>query len=70
MLRSPQPATACGEAEVCWDIRVSVAVKRITPGQTLRQNGKTARESELFKPSAANSQSRIWGSSADRSLAW
>jgi APA family basic amino acid/polyamine antiporter len=34
--------------------RVSLAVTRITPGQTLRQNGNTARASELFKPSAAN----------------
>src|SRR5258708_7450737 len=64
-----QLATACGETTVCWEMRVSVAVKRITPGQTLRQKGKTARESELFKPSAANSSRRIWASSADRRLA-
>ena len=53
-----------------WEMRVRLAVTRITPGQTLRQNGNTARENELFKPSAASSASRIWGSKADRSLAW
>jgi len=55
---------------VCWAMRVSFAVVRITPGQTLRQNGNTARARELFKPSAANSASRIWASRADRSLPW
>ena len=59
-----------GATAACWATRVSFAVTRITPGQTLRQNGNTARASELFKPSAANSARRIWASSADRSLAW
>ena len=49
-----QLATACGEAELCCEMRVSAAVTRMTPGHTLRQKGNTAREKELFNPSAAN----------------
>src|SRR5208283_586005 len=65
-----QLANACGATAAGWVTRVSLAVTRITPGQTLRQNGSTARAKELFKPSAANSARCICRRSADRSLAW
>ena len=63
-----QLATACGATAAGWVTRVSLAVTRITPGQTLRQNGNTARASALFKPLAATSARRIWGSSAERNF--
>jgi len=43
-------------------------LSNIAPGQTLRQNGRTARASALFKPFAATSARRIWGSIAARSF--
>ncbi len=55
-----QLASAWEQRRRRWATRVSFAVTRITPGQTLRQNGNTARANELFKPSAANSARRIW----------
>jgi len=64
-------AGACmGATAALWATRVSLAVTRITPGQTLRQKGKTARAKELFKPLAANSARRICVNNAERSLAW
>jgi hypothetical protein len=68
VLQHLQLATACGATAACWATRVSLAVTRITPGQTLRQNGNTARASALLKPSAATSARRIWGSIAERSF--
>src|SRR6201996_9699682 len=65
-----QLANACGATAAGWVTRVSLAVTRIAPGQTLRQNGRTARASALFKPSAATSARRIWGSIAERSFGW
>src|SRR6202789_2090891 len=63
-----QLANACGATAAGWVTRVSLAVTRIAPGQTLRQNGRTARASALFKPLAAASARRIWGSIAERSF--
>ena len=56
---SIQFANACGARVVGWVTRVSLAVTRIAPGQTLRQNGSTARATALFKPLAAASARRI-----------
>jgi hypothetical protein len=67
---SIQFANASGARVVGWVTRVSLAVARIAPGQTLRQNGSTARASALFKPSAASSARRIWDSMAERSFGW
>ena len=63
-----QLANACGATAAGWVTRVSLAVTRIAPGHTLRQNGSTARASELFKPFAANSARCIWGSIAERNF--
>ena len=63
-----QLANTCGATAAGWVTRVSLAVKRIAPGQTLRQNGSTARANALFRPSAAISARRIWGSNAVRSF--
>src|ERR1700733_14761241 len=65
-----QLANACGATAAGWVTRVSLAVTRIAPGHTLRQNGSTARASELFKPFAANSARRIWGRIAERNFVW
>ena len=63
-----QLANACVATAAGWVTRVSLAVTRIAPGQTLRQNGSTARASALFKPWSATSARRIWGSIAERSF--
>src|SRR5258705_7856807 len=65
-----QLATACGATAAGWVTRVSLAVTRIAPGQTLRQNGSTARARAVFKPSAATSARRIWGSIPERRFGW
>ena len=63
-----QVTTAGIATAALWATRVSLAVTRITPGHSLRQNGNTARAKALFKPSAATSARRICASNAERSF--
>lgn len=52
-------ANACGATRAGCETRVSRAVTRMAPGQTLRPNGSTARAKALFSPLAATSARSI-----------